>query len=85
MSLPKRSHRDIKRLYADFNPLIDKSKCNPKYPKRIQILITKDDDKIIKTLTEGLDCSKSEILRQAIRDFSKRYEAGNTLLLLRQS
>jgi hypothetical protein len=56
------------------------SKSNGLYPRRIRLLISKDDDKIVKKLKRELNCSNSEIFRQAIRDFSKKYEAGNTLL-----
>jgi hypothetical protein len=52
-----------------------------RYPRRIPLLISEDDNKIVKKLKRELNCSNSEIFRQAIRDFSKRYEAGNLLLI----
>ena len=56
---------------------------SPKYCKHVQLLITKDDDKMIKELSKELKCSNSEIFRQAVRDFSQRYQAGNTLIFLK--
>lgn len=56
-----------------------------KYCKHVRLLITDDDDKMIKKLVRELKCSTSEILRQAIRDYCKRYESGSTLLFLRNN
>lgn len=57
------------------------SKLDSRYCKRIQLLITKNDEKLIKKLKRELNCSNSELFRQAVRDYSERYQAGNVVLL----